>query len=437
VSELPRGWAWGPVGEIAETQLGKMLSAKARRGHGGRPYLRNKNVQWGRIDLDDLLQMDFSDTEFEKFCLREGDLLVCEGGEVGRAAIWRGGLECAYQKALHRIRPRGGVTPEYMLYLLMHYASTHAFERYVTGSTIAHLPQEDLRELPVPLPPLAEQRRIVAAIEEQLSRLDAAVDLVRRVSARVRALREAAVDSALAGNWPRVPLAEIAEVVGGVTKDSKRQQDPAFVEVPYLRVANVQRGYLDLDTVTTIRVPLPTAQALELRPGDVLFNEGGDRDKLGRGWVWSGEIPSCIHQNHVFRARLRDGFEPRFVSWWGNSFGREWFWRHGRQTTNLASMSLSTVKAFPVPAPPLDEQRAVVAEIERVLSSVDHLSQTVAASLPRAEGLRRSILARAFRGELVPQDPNDEPASALLKRIAAEREAAPKRGRKAQESASA
>jgi type I restriction enzyme S subunit len=289
----------------------------------------------------------------------------------------------------------------------------------------------------VALPPLAEQRRIVAAIEEQLSRFDVAMELVRRASARLRTLRKGAVDSALAGDWPRVPLGEIAEVVGGVTKDSKRQQDPAFVEVPYLRVANVQRGYLDLDTVTTIRVPPATARALELKPGDVLFNEGGDRDKLGRGWVWSGEISSCIHQNHVFRARLRDGFEPRFVSWWGNSFGREWFWRHGRQTTNLASMSLSTLKAFPVPAPSLDEQRTVVAEIERLLSSVDHLNYTIAASLRRAEALQRSILACAFRGELVSQYPNDESAAALLERIADQPVAAPKRARKAEEKASA
>ncbi len=104
MTELPPGWAMTTLGEIAETQLGKMLSAKARTGNGGRPYLRNKNVQWGRIELDDLLHMDFTEAEFEKFRLRPGDLLVCEGGEVGRAALWRGTIaDCAFQKALHRV----------------------------------------------------------------------------------------------------------------------------------------------------------------------------------------------------------------------------------------------------------------------------------------------------------------------------------------------
>jgi type I restriction enzyme S subunit len=197
-----------------------------------------------------------------------------------------------------------------------------------------------------------------------------------------------------------------------------------MVEVPYLRVANVQRGYLDLRNVATIRVPSEKATALALRCGDVLFNEGGDRDKLGRGWIWSGEIDGCIHQNHVFRARLREGFEPRFVSWHGNTFGRTWFEANGRQTTNLASLNLTTLKAFPVPAPPLDEQRCIVARVEEQLSAIDALRAAIERAQKRSASLRRSVLERAFRGELVPQDPSDEPASVLLERIRAERAAA-------------
>src|SRR5207244_10129215 len=159
-----------------------------------------------------------------------------------------------------------------------------------------------------------------------------------------------------------------------------------------------QRGFLDLREITTIRLPPGKADALRLRPGDVLFNEGGDRDKLGRGWVWSGEIEDCIHQNHVFRARLHDGFEPRFVSWHGNTFGRDWFERHGRQTTNLASLNLTTLKSFPVPAPPLEEQRRIVAEIEERLSAVDALRAAIDRAQRRSASLRRAVLERAFRG---------------------------------------
>src|SRR2546430_15584275 len=94
-----------PLHELAQTQLGKMLSAKSRTGVGARPYLRNKNVQWGRVEIDDVLHMDFSERDVDKFELRPGDVLVCEGGEVGRAAVWHGQIEgCCYQKALHRVR---------------------------------------------------------------------------------------------------------------------------------------------------------------------------------------------------------------------------------------------------------------------------------------------------------------------------------------------
>ena len=114
---------------------------------------------------------------------------------------------------------------------------------------------------------------------------------------------------------------------------------------------------------------------------------------------------------------------PEFVSWWGNSFGQTFFEHSGKQTTNLASINLSVLSSFPVPLPPLAEQRRIVAEVERRLSVIQQAEATVEANLTRAERLRQSILKQAFSGKLVPQDPGDEPASALLERIRVEREA--------------
>jgi hypothetical protein len=161
----------------------------------------------------------------------------------------------------------------------------------------------------------------------------------------------------------------------------------------------VQRGYLDLKEITTIRVPKATLQKLRLLPGDILFNEGGDRDKLGRGWVWEGQVPDCIHQNHVFRARVRlDEYDPKFMSMYGNSLGRKWFEDHGKQTVNLASISLSTLKTLPVPLIPLYEQQKIVAAIEEQFSRVDAGAAALARARQNLKLMRDACYAEAVAG---------------------------------------
>jgi len=206
-------------------------------------------------------------------------------------------------------------------------------------------------------------------------------------------------DLPMGWTWRR--LGEITSVAGGVTKDSKRQSDPAFVEVPYLRVANVQRGRLDLGKVTTIRVPASKAKALRLLYGDVLMNEGGDRDKLARGWVWEGQVEDCIHQNHVFRARIVDGaIEPKLLSWSANTIGGRWAERNGKQSVNLASISLTKIRQMPVPVPPMGVQHELVKQLEDQLQACDRLTGSLIEARARAATLRRSLLAAAFSGRL-------------------------------------
>ena len=348
------------------------------------------------------------------------------------------------------------------------------------------VPAGFLQEAEFMLPPLSEQRRIVAEIEKQFTRLDASVAALKRVQANLKRYRASVLKAACEGKlvpteaelartegraydpadrllqrilaerrarwesqekrrgnykepvapdtsalpelpegWVWATLAQISGLKGGVTKGRRYRAGELLTNVPYLRVANVQRGYLDLSVIKTIKVTKEIADQLALVPGDILFTEGGDRDKLGRGWVWNGEIEGCIYQNHVFRSRLLlSEMHPEFVSWWGNSFGQIFFNQSGKQTTNLASINLSVLSGFPVPLPPLPEQHRIVAEVERRLSVIQQAEATVEANLTRAERLRQSILKQAFSGKLVPQDPNDEPASELLKRIRAEREAA-------------
>lgn len=227
---------------------------------------------------------------------------------------------------------------------------------------------------------------------------------------------------ALPEGWVWASLDMLGEIASGVAKGSKRDEKTPVREVPYLRVANVQRGYLDLTEVKTILATERDIEELKLCDGDVLFNEGGDRDKLGRGWVWRDEVKECIHQNHVFRMRpWVPDLKPELISHHGNTFGKQWFQDAGKQTTNLASINMTMLRAFPVPVAPAEEQAQILAQLNEQLGSLDRQEQSVLLALKQSTAQRQNLLRAAFSGQLVPQDPNDEPVSVLLERIRAER----------------
>ena len=166
--ELPKGWVWTTVGETCETHLGKMLDKLKNEGYY-MSYLRNINVRWGCFDLTDVLKMRFKDDEVERYMIEKGDLVLCEGGEPGRCAIWDKANPIMFQKALHRIRCHGGVLNEYLKYVIEDYAKANKLEEYYTGSTIKHLTGESLVSILFPLPPVKEQERIVQEIQRYLS----------------------------------------------------------------------------------------------------------------------------------------------------------------------------------------------------------------------------------------------------------------------------
>jgi type I restriction enzyme S subunit len=223
--------------------------------------------------------------------------------------------------------------------------------------------------------------------------------------------------------WVWTSLDMLGEIASGVAKGTKRDAAVEVHEVPYLRVANVQRGFLDLSEVKKILATKRDIAELTLQAGDVLFNEGGDRDKLGRGWVWRNEVENCIHQNHVFRMRpFLPEVLPELISHHGNTFGKIWFQNAGKQTTNLASINMTMLRVFPVPLGPADEQRELLNQLDIQIEQLDRQEKAVELGLKQSTAQRQNILRAAFAGRLVPQDPNDERASVLLERIRAERE---------------
>ena len=201
LGEIPSHWDLAPVNARYEVALGKMLDAKRAAGNSPGKYLRNVDVQWDAVKVDNLPEMDFPPFERERYSLRFGDLLVCEGGEVGRTAIWRGELEeCFYQKAIHRVRPRVPTEIPRFFYFLMYMLATRGvFNASGNPNTIDHLTAVQLRHYRVPFPPTHEQRTISAYLDRQTAKVDALIAKIHQAIAHLNEHRTALISAAATG----------------------------------------------------------------------------------------------------------------------------------------------------------------------------------------------------------------------------------------------
>ncbi len=200
-------------------------------------------------------------------------------------------------------------------------------------------------------------------------------------------------------HWKTSPLKRIATIQTGLTLG--KVYDGPLIERPYLRVTNVQDGHLDLEDITTIEVPAAVAKRVELQPGDVLMTEGGDLDKLGRGFLWKAEIEGCLHQNHIFALRcFPHKLIPKFLTYLtASQYGRDYFEATGKRTTYLASTSSTKVGAFPVPLPPLAEQKRIVAYLEASCAALEAAVAAKRRQLETLDALRKSLIHECVTGQ--------------------------------------
>lgn len=328
----------------------------------------------------------------------------------------------------------GLVSPDYRVYRPTH-AADHRFLAHLVRSPLVlphyrvgargtnvrrnRIARSDFLNIPVSLPPLREQRKIAAI----LSSVDKAIEATQAVIDQLQVVKKAMMAELLTHGlpgrhtrfkqteigevpeeWELVLLGSIAAVQTGIAKGKAVSMG---VTLPYLRVANVQDGQVDLADMKRILVEPRAVERYLLRAGDVLFTEGGDADKLGRGCVWRGQIDPCLHQNHVFAVRTNvQRLLPEYLSYWASSpRGKAYFLDCAKQTTNLASINSSQLKAMPIPVPPVEEQREVVSAIDAVAER-SASEEACASQLRSAKAALMSVL---LTGE-VRVKPDGDPA---------------------------
>lgn len=321
------------------------------------------------------------------------------------------------------IRDNGMCCDRYYLYLFQAGYRNKIFFAYGQGSSQLgrwRFPTDEFNNFECPFPPLHEQIAIAAFLDRETAKIDALVAEQQRLIALLNEKRQAVISHTVAkGLNPDAPMKDsgiewlgevpkhwtikrlrlVAEVQGGIAK-GKDVSGCKTVEVPYLRVANVQDGYLDLDEISTIEIVETELERYLLRPGDVLMNEGGDYDKLGRGAIWRGQIPCCIHQNHVFAVRPK-ALSPEWLNEvTGSAYAQFYFMTRSKQSTNLASISSTNIMELPVVLPPEPEQQQILTFIREHRTKLDPLIAEAESAIALLQERRTALISAAVTGKI-------------------------------------
>ena len=371
----------------------------------GKSYFYGGDIPWVKIsDIENSVNGILTETE-EKITeeglksignriFPKGTLLFAMYGSIGKVAIT--GRELATNQAILGIRPKGN-KEIYLPYLKVWFESNK--QRLINqgrGVALQNLSATIIRNLEVPLPSFSDQLHIanlLSKAENLISQRKQSIALLDNF------LKSTYYELFTKYEGKKIQrLESIASITSGLTK-GKKYEGKATRFLPYMRVANVQDGFLNLQEIKVIEATEDEIYRFNLRFGDLLLTEGGDPDKLGRGTTWKNQIQDCIFQNHIFRVRINniEKINPVFLSYQtGSIYGKKYFLKSAKQTTGIASINSTQLKKFPAFIPPFELQ----AQFAQIVEKTEALKTYYQSSLQELENLYGSLSQRAFRGEL-------------------------------------
>jgi type I restriction enzyme S subunit len=393
-------WQTKTVGEIADTQLGKMLNKGRQSGKYAKPYLRTDNVHWGRFDLREIKEMDILPEEQDKYLATKGDLLMCEGGASGRTAIWKEDYDISFQNHVHRIRPKDPkeITPKYLLYFFEWFIKNGYASDLIKGVTISSLSQSGLRSIEVTYPPIDEQHKIVEILEDHLSRLDAALADVKQAKIKASQFRMSVLHSFFNSSintedWKSTAMEKIGVWKTGSTPLSK---NPDFQgsDVKFVTPGDIGYGGKLNEVARTISNK-GADSVRRISPPSVHLVCIGTIGKV----AWTNEIVTTNQQINSLEVDTSEN-NPEFLMWLLASPGiQEKLWSNSSSTT-VPILNKGNLEKIECSLPSLETQNEVMKFIDISFSKLDAVLETAILLETQSSTLRRSLLQAAFTGQL-------------------------------------
>lgn len=420
IGEIPEGWKIKRLGAILQErnevnnpiQTTSILSLTNNRGVI--PYSEKGNQ--GNKAKDDLT--GYKIAHIGDIVLNSMNVII---GSVGLSNYY-GAVSPVY----YMLFPRNNIKTDiqYYNYLFQTTAFQQSLRGYGNGilEIRMRIQMQKLKTVLLPVPTFLEQSNITVYLDASLSKLNILLSKTRSSIEEYKKLKQAVITRAVTKGvrgeremkdsgvewigeipkeWRKTQLRHCATIKSGITLGKSYSKDTVLIERPYLRVANVQGGYVDLNDLATIEVTPDEDLKYRLHSGDVLMTEGGDRDKLGRGCVWHGKIEPCLHQNHVFSVQTNETILlPEFLEYLtASDVGRSYFDVTAIKTTNLACTSSSKVLAFTIPLPPIEEQVQIINFIKKRSLELNKLIMKKELLVQELESYKKSLIYEVVTGK--------------------------------------
>jgi len=427
--ELPNTWSWAKskeIGLVINGDRGKNYPSRQHYIASGVPFLSAGNLDEGKIDKTSLNYI--SEEKYNALNngkLQKGDIIYCLRGTLGKCAAFDLEERAAIASSLAILRPSQLINKKYLLYFLQGPFGSKLIKHFDNGTAQPNLSGESFSNYDFPIPPLPEQHRIVAKVEELFSSLDKGIERLKTAQQQLKVYRQAVLKWAFEHLNNDASIDEITDnSLIGIVRSNAELVD-AEKGIPYIKMNNVDlNGNVDFEDVVYVTVTEFEKERFLLRKGDILINTRNSYELVGKTGIVRDDHTKAVFNNNLLRIRVKSDYNPLFIAYQLVSpWLRKQMLKEKKATTNVCALYQRDIFPLKVKITNRIEQDKIVSEIESRLSVCDKIEESITTSLQQAEALRQSILKKAFEGKLVEQDPNDEPASVLLERIKAEREA--------------